>query len=606
MIAQPDKRTPERDMSHTSKYSVVTRTKVTRILIIATLVFLISLSCYCWIALNYLPPRTFIANVPVGLTTRTQALTRLRDQAPPLPPTIRFTVDESNATSSAVVSAEQLNLRYDPESAVAVFIQPTTTPIERIKSFSRKLFSINKIDLPILYNESVVHDALTQLAHENDRPGRDPSVTLKTSGVVGSVVVDSGELGFALDTTASARLVEQQLQARRNDVKLPMRQIGRVLSEPEVMTVEDRARALVGKRIDATAERLQLSVTDKQIISLIDPPNNWNLPALESLVSDWQKQTGTQPQEPELEYDPTTLKVSKFTPPRHGRTIQLEPTKALLLAGLDELQQKPEAKVVTKELALAETPPTTSLASLNTLGLNERIGFGESYYAHSIPNRIHNVAITARRIDNTIIPPGTEFSFNKTLGDVSAETGYKSAYVIKNGKTELGDGGGVCQVSTTVFRAVLNAGLAVTKRLPHSYRVSYYELDRKPGMDATVYAGDVDFRFKNDTPGHILLHTVTDDKNTYMYAELYGTSDGRHTEIVDHKTWDARPAPPAQYFPDPTLPVGKLVQIDWSAPGIRTSFTNVIYDKNNQEIRRDTYTSNYKPWSAKYLQGVAP
>jgi vancomycin resistance protein YoaR len=76
----------------------------------------------------------------------------------------------------------------------------------------------------------------------------------------------------------------------------------------------------------------------------------------------------------------------------------------------------------------------------------------------------------------------------------------------------LGDGGGVCQVSTTLFRSVLDAGLKVTRRLPHSYRVSYYELDTKPGVDATVYAGETDFRFINDTDHHILIHAEADSK----------------------------------------------------------------------------------------------
>jgi vancomycin resistance protein YoaR len=169
----------------------------------------------------------------------------------------------------------------------------------------------------------------------------------------------------------------------------------------------------------------------------------------------------------------------------------------------------------------------------------------------------------------------------------------------------LGDGGGVCQVGTTLFRSVLNAGLKITPRLPHSYRVSYYELDRKPGVDATVYAGDTDFRFINDTPEHILIHAESDSKNLYMSVNIYGTSDGRTTELKDHITWNARPAPAPQYFPDPTLPVGKLVQIDWAASGISSSFINVIKDKNGKVIREDKYVSNYRPWSAKYLQGVA-
>src|SRR5690606_29560789 len=98
----------------------------------------------------------------------------------------------------------------------------------------------------------------------------------------------------------------------------------------------------------------------------------------------------------------------------------------------------------TKDLILAEAAPEMTLADTNNLGINERIGFGESYYSGSIPNRIHNVSLTAQRINMAIVPPGKEFSFNRTLGDVSAAIGFRSAYIIKDGRTSLGDGGGVC------------------------------------------------------------------------------------------------------------------------------------------------------------------
>lgn len=595
MIAQLDKTTPELEAR-----------RLMKIISIGGAVFIVAISIYSWFALTHLPPQTYLGTTSVGLLTPAKALERFRTQTSPLPELITLKPEGERATISATLTAEQLQLRQEPELALDGFIVAESQAPQRIIQFSRRLLKRNNIDTPIFYNTSALDETITKLASASAIPGHSPSVSLKKSGDASSLMVDSGLLGTELDSTTSASRAAEQLQQRQSIITLPTILTGRVLSAEEIASTEARAAALVGKRLTATAERLTLALNDQQIIALIDPPLRWNDEKLHEVVSSWQKQTGAQPQEPEFEYDKTTLKVTKFTPPRNGRTIQIAQTKTAVLAGLDELAANSEISVVSKELALAETPPATPLASLNNLGISERVGFGDSLYAHSIPNRIHNVGITAKRIDDTIIPPGAEFSFNKTLGDVSAETGYKSAYVIKNGKTELGDGGGVCQVSTTVFRAVMNAGLEVTKRLPHSYRVSYYELDRKPGADATVYAGDVDFRFKNDTPGHILLHTITDDKNTYMYVELYGTSDGRRTEIVEHKTWDARPAPPPQYFPDPTLPPGKLVQIDWAASGIRASITNVIYDKNNKEIRRDVYTSNYKPWSAKYLQGIAP
>ncbi|MBP7875648.1 VanW family protein [Candidatus Woesebacteria bacterium] len=605
MISQLDKRRLELDVSKTGRRLVLLLKKQRAFIILMTIVAVVLVCLYCWIAITFVPPNTTLGGVPIGMRTRRQALQLYSEQASPIR-AISIKVNDQGATASASPSPAELNLHQEPESELALFLKEDLTLFARIASFTQKLTSTNIIDVPYLFDSQVTEKIIDELKIESYRPGREPTVTLKTSGSLSSLEIDSGELGSELDSTSSAQLIEQKLTSGQFEIILPVREVGRVLSTEEIDLLHERASLLVGKQLLATAERLQLSLNDQAMIALIDPPASWNNDRIDTVVKEWQKQTGTQPQEPELEYDQTTFEVSRFIPPRNGRTIQISETKEAILSGLEELLLQKDSKVASRELILSETPPTKSLGELNTLGIQERIGFGDSYYAHSIPNRIHNVKITAERVDNTLIAPGSEFSFNKTLGDVSAATGYKSAYVIKNGKTELGDGGGVCQVSTTVFRAALDAGLAITKRLAHSYRVSYYELDRKPGVDATVYAGDVDFRFVNDTPNYILLHTVSDSENTYMYVEFYGTSDGRHTEVVDHKTWDARPAAPTQYYPDPTLPVGKLVQIDWSAPGIRASFTNVIYDKNNQEIRRDTYVSNYKPWSAKYLQGVAP
>jgi vancomycin resistance protein YoaR len=207
-------------------------------------------------------------------------------------------------------------------------------------------------------------------------------------------------------------------------------------------------------------------------------------------------------------------------------------------------------------------------------------------------------------MNNILVAPGEEFRFNKTLGEVSKRTGYRSAYVISNGKTVLGDGGGVCQVSTTYFRAVLDAGLQVTLRRPHSYRVSYYELNQKPGIDATVYSGDVDFRFVNDTDHHILIRSSANSDDLYMKVEIYGTSDGRTAEIVDHKTWDLRSPPPPAYYPTTEIPAGTTKQIDWAVSGIKASFTHIVKDKDGETISEKEYYSNYVPWSAKYLQGI--
>jgi vancomycin resistance protein YoaR len=191
------------------------------------------------------------------------------------------------------------------------------------------------------------------------------------------------------------------------------------------------------------------------------------------------------------------------------------------------------------------------------------------------------------------------------LGDVSVYTGYQQAYIIKGGQTVLGDGGGVCQVSTTFFRAALDAGLPIIERHPHAYRVSYYEQNSKPGFDATVYSPSVDLKVKNDTPAYILIQTKTDIKNATLTFELYGTSDGRVATVSSPYIWDVTPAPPALYIDDPTLPAGQIKQIDFAAAGAKTSFDYKV-TRGEEILQQKTFYSNYRPWQARYLRGTKP
>ena len=230
------------------------------------------------------------------------------------------------------------------------------------------------------------------------------------------------------------------------------------------------------------------------------------------------------------------------------------------------------------------------------------VGKGISYFRGSIPSRIHNIQLASLKMNGILIPPGETFSFNKTLGDVSQSTGYQEAYIIKEGRTILGDGGGVCQVSTTLFRAVLNAGLPILERHAHAYRVSYYEQNSDVGLDATVFDPTADLKIKNDTLAHLLIQTQFDPKNSRLTFELYGTSDGRKITLSKSRIWDQTPPPPDLYQDDPTLPPGKVKQIDWKAWGAKVAFDYKV-ERNGEILQNRTFYSNYRPWQAIYLRG---
>ena len=215
------------------------------------------------------------------------------------------------------------------------------------------------------------------------------------------------------------------------------------------------------------------------------------------------------------------------------------------------------------------------------------------------------MALAASKLHGVLIKPGEVFSFNNTLGDVSASTGFQPAYIIKAGRTVLGDGGGVCQVSTTLFRAALNTGLPIIERQAHAYRVHYYEeAGFKAGLDATVFSPSVDLKIKNDTPGYILIQTNIDETVPSLTFELYGTGDGRKTEILDHKVWGITSPPPPLYQDDPTLQLGVVKQVDFSAWGAKASFQYKVTAEDGRVLQDQVFYSNFRPWQAVFLKGT--
>ncbi len=551
---------------------------------------------------THLPIRTLVGGVNIGLLSPSAAQILLSTHFSEVPPHV-LTLSYEDATLAS--SSAELGARYTTNEIIDQFEAIHQAPLSLQKIWQSYQFFFQEHDLPVktIYNEERSREFVSVFKKQVDRMPTLPKAVLKTSGSLQSLIIDAGTQGAELQEDKTLNTLISLHEGKSARITPVLEPTGKVLTELQLQAAKEMYTRLVGKSIILKAERFSHTLTDQTLISLVDPDAQIIPAAFEKEIALWQKQVETDPIEAEFTYNPQTLVVTSFTPPRDGRKLSLLALQEALMTYIHSLTPL-TAKETVLDLKLVFTPPTKGLAETNDLGIAERIGFGESYYAHSIPNRVHNVALTTERISLHIVKPGEEFSFNKTVGDVSAQTGYKSAYVIKNGQTTLGDGGGVCQVSTTLFRSVLNAGLHVTRRLPHSYRVSYYELDRKPGVDATVYSGETDFRFINDTDHHILVYAQADSKKLAMYVELYGTSDGRTTEIVDHKTWNARPALPPQYIPDPTLPPGKIVQVDWAAPGIDASFKNVIKDKNGSVIREDIYVSKYRPWAAKYLKGV--
>ena len=296
-------------------------------------------------------------------------------------------------------------------------------------------------------------------------------------------------------------------------------------------------------------------------------------------------------------------RVVAFRLSTDGKTVDIPKLKKDILSKMDEVALSNSPQAIKIKVPVTTLKPSVTTDEANHLGIKELIGEGTSLFYHSIENRVYNLTLAASRLNGVLIPPGQVFSFTKTLGDVSSFTGYKQAYVIENGKTVLGDGGGVCQVSTTLFRAALNAGLPIIERNPHAYRVGYYEEDSPPGIDAAIYSPTVDLKFKNDTKNYILIQSYADLNESSLTFDLYGTKDNREVSVTKPIITSESPAPPPLYQDDPTLPKGQVKQVDFAAAGAKVYFTRTV-KKDGKVILSDTFNSNYRPWQAIFLRGT--
>lgn len=222
--------------------------------------------------------------------------------------------------------------------------------------------------------------------------------------------------------------------------------------------------------------------------------------------------------------------ITNFTPPQTGLEVDSYKTTGDILRALEENK-------TAAEMSVNQILPQKNLGDTNNLGIKELVAEGISGFKGSPNNRRFNIAVGIEKMKGVLIAPGDTFSFNDNLGPVDGENGFLPELVIKGNNTIPEFGGGLCQVSTTTFRAAMNAGLPILERRNHAYAVQYYS---PQGTDATIYPGSVDLKFRNDTPGTILIWPYEKDKNTLVF-DFYGTKDSRQVTLDKPVITDRQP-----------------------------------------------------------------
>jgi vancomycin resistance protein YoaR len=277
-----------------------------------------------------------------------------------------------------------------------------------------------------------------------------------------------------------------------------------------------------------------------------------------------------------------------------GLALDIPTTVALLEEAVNSDQR-------TVALPLSEVRPALATEDGPSLGIVELIGEGVTSFDGSSDSRVQNIVVGAAQFDGLLIAPGETFSFNHYLGEVTAEKGYEESIIIWGNTTRADVGGGLCQVSSTAFRAAFWAGLPITERWAHAFRVSYYE--PPIGLDATIYSPDVDLKWVNDTGHYILIQTYVDLEENTLTFHYYGTNPGRTVEMEGPYEDNYVEHGPAVYRDDPTLPKGETKQIEWAKDGLDVTLYRIIKE-NGVEVERETFFSQYRPWQAVFLVGT--
>jgi vancomycin resistance protein YoaR len=247
---------------------------------------------------------------------------------------------------------------------------------------------------------------------------------------------------------------------------------------------------------------------------------------------------------------------------------------------------KPSAKIVVQR-----SRPARNVQDWHAKGIRYHFGGGESRFVGSSSFRVTNIIAGARQIDNITIAAGGIFNFNRDV-KISKELGFVDGYIIKGGILEKDIGGGICQVSTTVWRAAYNAGLPILQRNYHSYRVVYYD---PPGFEATVFAPYKNLIFRNDTGAPLFVQVTWYTRSARLEMHFFGAKPDRRVDISRGSISNLRQPPAPRFVADPEVRLGRAKRLSGAERGMNVRIDRVVR-YNTGRVARDSTFSSYVPW----------
>ncbi len=533
-----------------------------------------------------------IAGISVGGMTRTAALNALRQQVThyPLPP-----ITLSDGVRQWPVDTSLLSAQADWLAAVnqAYGVGRQGAWNERITSQVSTALSGESITPRLQFDDGQLQLALDRIAEDAYRPAQ--------AGIESGDVVIAAQPGLELDVSRTMGDLSAALRFAKPDspVSVPMAMLsldpngGKAPVQNEDANLALANLPASGLQLRDDKSGLEFAIdpaTARRLIASTEPFTLDEL-ATKQLLARWAKQVDVVPRDARLRFNDNTGEVSVLRPSQAGRKLDIDATYAAIQSAL-------AASGNRAVLSVTELPPEVDMNKIGEMGIVERIVSASTYFKGSSASRIHNIETGAEMFDGVVIPPGQLFSFNKIVEDVTLGNGFEDALVIFGDATVNGVGGGICQVSTTVFRAALYGGFPFYEWHNHAYVVRWYG---DPGLDATIFTPSVDFKFRNDTGAYLLIEPYVDSANGIITFNFYGTKPQREVVIDGPIELEVKDPPATKYEYDATLPEGTLKQTEWAAKGMTVKVVRTITDASG--TRSGELISKYAEWGEKWKYG---
>ena len=525
-----------------------------------------------------------------------------------------ITFNDPATNQQWIKSPTELGIAYDREQTIdaAMSVGRTGGPVKQVRDIFETWYYGRTLSPVIIFDEGQMDQAISGLAEEINQQAVDAAIAYKDNaaeyqpGQAGRVV-DIAELRTRLlQPVGDFRpaeielLIHETYPALYDDSEIAM-ELQQILDGPMTFylpePLDDFDLEPVELPQEMLASWLRVDVQEDadgalQRTVLVD----------ENAARHWLRQYADQlyrePVNARFYFDDDTRDLVLVSPHIDGRSLDLEATVSQFL------QQVGSSNRSIPFVLEGISPSVHSGVTANELGITELITETTTWFYGSSDARKHNIARSAANFFGVVIAPGEEFSFNKYLGSVSEDDGYEEGFIIVGGRTINGIGGGVCQVSTTLYQSAFLAGFPITERWEHGYMLQYYDDGEGPGMDATVYSPIVDMKFINNTPYHLLIENYYNEVNEALTVKMYSTDMGREVIKTEPVFENVKPAPEVDTWEyDPDLPEGWVEQIDTAVEGADVIIQRTVLNADGETIIDEFVTSHYIPYPNVYRYG---